>query len=539
VTAVSSGWRWALICAGLAVAMAVSALAVGFRLPYWWHADQDLVIAYHGLLFNAGLPQEYFDHPGYPYFLIVAGWYRLLHGLGLLPVHTLPAMPSPADAAGFDAAFQHLVEAGRALGIVLAGVFVAVYATLVRRLVGDDRVAALAGLGLAFGVGLTTHVRQLRTELVSAALLTTALLLVLTAARGAYTSRRTPLALAGAGVAAALAVLTKVQAVFPALALPLLALPFGTRPPSSIPPLAGSSRRVLVWLVLATAAAVPAAVLIAGGIAQGLDAQGSGAQGVFTYRPVGAGLSGVYQGLFAVWVAMGMAVYARVWRVPAAEAAAAMAAVACGVGLGVLALLLRYDPRNVVVVANLVEHMFVFSSMRHHGGLDSQTQVLGGSLLALLAEGLWRTIAIRTVVLHPDHVPQTLIFEWFAMGCAALAWRRGQRQPAIQAGLLLATAWGLETLFSLRGFQRAYAVYTDPLVVLAAALMLRHFAGPILDRPAGRRRLAGAMALYVILAHVWPVIGQWRQHDAAEACVWTRAYIQRLATFPFCQPAGG
>jgi hypothetical protein len=64
---------WWALCLVLAGGLAASCLALGFRLPYWRNADQDLVLAYHGLLLNDGLPQEYFDHPGYLYFLVIAG----------------------------------------------------------------------------------------------------------------------------------------------------------------------------------------------------------------------------------------------------------------------------------------------------------------------------------------------------------------------------------------------------------------------------------------------------------------------------------
>src|ERR1700733_9843415 len=61
--------------------MAVSLLLFGFFYPYWRFADMDFMLAYQGLLFNDGRPQEYFDHTAYPYYLGVGAWYWLCHWL--------------------------------------------------------------------------------------------------------------------------------------------------------------------------------------------------------------------------------------------------------------------------------------------------------------------------------------------------------------------------------------------------------------------------------------------------------------------------
>jgi hypothetical protein len=160
--------------------------------------------------------------------------------------------------------------------------------------------------------------------------------------------------------------------------------------------------------------------------------------------------------------------------------------------------------------------------------------VLNGSLFTVLLNGLWQTFAIRTVVLHPDNLPQTLILEWFAIAGAVVAWRRGDRTTALYIGILLLTAWGLETLFSLRGFKRAYHAYTDPLVVLAAALVLTGFPA-LLERARSRRWIFGALALYLALAHVWPVVAERRREDPTEHCNWIPIYMERVEGFPFCK----
>ncbi|WP_448208099.1 hypothetical protein [Azospirillum sp. sgz302134] len=519
-------WPWWALCAGLAAVMVVSSLAVGFRLPYWAHADQDLVLAYHGLLFNQGLPQEYFDHPGYTYFLVIAGWYRMLHALGLMPVITLtglpPAADTAADTAAYDAAWQNLVEAGRALSIAITAGFVLVYATLLRGLVGDRRIALLGAVVLAFGIGVTTQARQMRTDLLSASFVVTALLLVLVAVRTAPGWR--PVVLLGlGGFLASLAVVTKIQAIFLAMGIPVIALVFGRRFAGE----AGSWLAAALLLLVAAVAAVPAVALIRHGIA-------SSGQSLYPYHTVGGGLSGVYQGVIAGWAFLSMAVYAAVWRVRPAFLLTAMGAVATGLALGVLALEIRPHEQNVIAVSNLIEHMFVFSSWKHSAALEGQEQILSDSLFLLLAKGLWRTLAIRTIVLHPDNVPQTVVVEWFVIAGAVVLWRRGERLAAAQAGLLLLVAWGLETLFSLRGFQRAYAAYTDPLVALAAAWVLVRLPN-LMEQDKPRRWIYGMVALVVVVAHVWPVVEGRRLPNPAGQCYWIPTYMKHVEPFPFCK----
>lgn len=518
---------WWLLCAGLAAAMALSVLLVGFRLPYWVHSDQDLVLAYHGLLFGDGLPQEYFDHPGYGYFLVIDLWYRLLHAAGLLPVASLSALPPGSDVAATEAVWQSLVQAGRALSILLTAAFAVSYATLLRGLVEDRRVALLAGILLAFGVGLTAQGRQMRTDLLSAGFVVLGLLLVLRAVRpaeGKPCGGASLLQLALGGLLVGLAMVTKVQAVFLAMGLPVAAVLFGRR--AEAVPEKGWGVAALAVL-LAAAAAVPAFGLIQAGLA------GWG-RAVYPYTPVGGGLSGGgYQSIVAGWVLVGILVHAAVHRVPAARTVAGAAAVLLGLAVGLLALDIRWNEQNAIAVANFVEHMFVFSSWRHGAELQGQGNVVGQGTLGLLLAGIGRTLAIRTIVLHPDNIPQTIVVEWFALAGAVVLWRRGERLEAVQALFLLLVAWGLESLFSLRGFQRAYAAYTDPLAILSAAWVLTRMPG-LLDRARPRRWILAGVALVVVAAHAWPVIETRKLPNPATHCEWIPIYMPKVAQFPFC-----
>jgi hypothetical protein len=437
-------------------------------------------------------------------------------------VHALSELPPATDVAGFDRAWQQLVEAGRALSLILGVAFVWVYATLVRRLIGDWRLAVIAAIALAYSGGIAMHIRIMRTELLSAGLVTSALLLVLVAARAGSVRRHLPIA--AAGLCASLAVVTKVQAMLPALAIPVVALAFGQvaqgpgngREPSA----ARRWAAAVLATALALAVAYPAAALLRQGMA-----------GAAIYRPLGGGLSGVYQWLVVLWVAGAMVAYARAWRVPAAEALTAMAALAFGIGLGLVSLDIRYHPQNVVAVANPIEHMFAYAASGA-SVLVHEPQMLTGAFAVELAKGFVRALAMHSFVFSTSARP-TLLLEWFAIGGAIALWRRGERRLPLQAALLIVIAWALDAVFSLRSLQTPYFAYTDPLLILAAALVLAHLPDLQTKRWAQNAAMC-LLVVYVVWAHVEPVKAVLRHNQPQDACVWLPAHVSRVE-FPFCR----
>jgi hypothetical protein len=513
------GWKTSLLA--IALGMMLSLLLVGFWMPYWKIADQDLPLAYNGLLLNGGRAQEYFDHPGYLYHLLLAAWYRLLHWSGLLPVHALSELPPTSDVAGFDHAWQQLVQAGRVLSLILGVAFVWIYANLVRRLVADWRIAVMAAIALAYSGGVAMHIRIMRTELLSAALVTCALLIVLVAARSGAVRRAIYIGLAG--LCASLAIITKVQALLPALAIPIIALAFGEKAPAESREAPDAARHWIIAGVaaaLAIAVAYPAVRLLMQGIAGGAN-----------YRPIGGGLSGMYQWLIALFVAGSMVAYAVLYRVSVAGTIAAMAALACGLGLGLLSLDIRYDPQNVIAVANPIEHMFASAALGA-SPLVQEPQVLTGAFAAALVNGFLKALAMHSFVFSPSARP-TLLLEWFAIIGAVVLWRRGERRPPMQVALLIVAVWALDAVFSLRSLQTPYFAYTDPLLILAAALVLAHLPDLQAQRWAQHAAIA-LLVVHVAWGHLEPVKAVLRHDARQEACVWLPAHVT-LIRFPFCR----
>ena len=513
------GWKTSL--AAIALGMALSLLLVGLFMPYWKIADQDLPLTYNGLLLNDGRAQEYFEHTGYLYHLLLAAWYRLLHWFGLLPVHALSELPPAADVAGFDRAWQRLVEAGRVLSLILGIAFVWTYAALLRRLIGDWRIAVMAALALAWSGGVAMHIRIMRTELLSAALVTCALLLVLVAVRSSAVRRAIYIGLAG--LCASLAIITKVQALLPALAIPIIALAFGQTLPAEERDASGAVRRwtvAAVAIAMAVALAWPALSLLV----QGMTA-------VTNYRPIGGGLSGVYQWLIALWIAGAMLAYAVAYRVPVTDTIAAIAAHAVGIALGLLSLDIRYHVQNVIAVAHPVEHMFQSAAVATPM-LTDEPQMLTGAFAFALVTGILRSLALHSFIFNTSARP-TLLLEWFAIIGAIVLWRRGERRLPLQVALLIVTTWGLDAVFSLRSLQTQYFAYTDPLLILAAALVLAHWPELQARRWAQHAGIA-LLVVTVVWAHLEPVKALLRHDARQEACVWLPAHVT-LIRFPFCR----
>ena len=159
--------------------------------------------------------------------------------------------------------------------------------------------------------------------------------------------------------------LNKIQFLFLICALPVLLLPFGPRGA----PHRGfwdEPRRAWPALALAAAAAL-LAVYLAKDIVMFAIVDHAAPQ-PFICRRSGSALP-LYWPAIAVWLGLGMAAYAVIWKVPALEALATTLAVIAGCMVALLALDLRYNPNDVVVVFHPFEQMFTWAS-----GVDAATR---------------------------------------------------------------------------------------------------------------------------------------------------------------------
>ena len=514
------GWQGGLV--GIVAGLALSFFLFGYAVVYWRNADMDFMVIYNALVMNDGRPQAFFDHTAYLTILTVKSWFRLLHALHLLDAYTLSALPPATDAAAFDAAMTQAVRAGRVLAFLIASGCVVIFARVMRKIVRDWRVALLATLAFAFSGGIAVHSRILRSELVAACPVLFALMLLIVIGRRASLARP-----AGIAVTAALCVLgleNKVQAILLIGTLPFVILPFGNEDSKSVAfwnNTASSWLAVTAAAIIAAAAAWAASPLIAAGLDRGLlDAA--------QFHPLLLDRFGVYQVALMVLIGGCMVTYAAIWRISAAETLASMFALVAGSSLALLLLDLDYNAANVIAVVNPLEKMLTFADANTSG-------VANGSSLAavflLLFDGLASVLARYTFVLHSSPRP-TVFLTWLILPGIAYAWRRGEKQSSLQALVLMLAAIAIDALGVRRGLKSEYFIFTDPLIILAGAVLL--------DRLRGLRFYKWAYPIAMALFGLHIAVGQAEpakyafKHTGPESiCGWNQYYMP-LLPLPWC-----
>jgi hypothetical protein len=517
------GWRKGL--AAIVAGLGASFFLFGYALIYWRNADMDFMVVYNALVLNDGKPQQFVDHPAYITILSVQLWFKLLHGLGLLDAWTLSGIPPASNPAAFDAAMTSAVRAGRLLIWLTAAGCVLIFAGLIRPIMRDWRVALIATFAFAFSGGIAVHSRILRSELVAACPVFFALLILIAIGRRAGVAR--PLGMALAALLCVLGMENKVQAVLLIAALPLLVLPFGGAGSGSV---AFWRNPASAWLAtaiagFAAAMAAWAAFPLAG---VGFDrALLDAAQ----FRPLFLGQFGLYQTALLILIGACMVAYAVIWRVAAAETIASMFAVAAGALIALLALKIEFNTADVIAVFNPLEKMLSFT--------DASTADLAGGaslkgIVLPLFEGIASVLARYTFVLHSSPRP-TVFLIWLIVPGIAFAWRRGERQTAIQALLLLLAAVAIDALGVRRGLKSEYFIFTDPLIILAGAILLDRMSDVRFHKWA-YPVAATLVGLHLVIGQAEPVKYALKRAGPEPVCEWNKYHLP-LLPLPWCKQA--
>jgi hypothetical protein len=515
------GWRGGLVA--IIAGLALSFFLLGFAVIYWRNADMDFMVIYSALAMNDGKPQQFLDHTAYLTILSVKSWFQLLHGLGLLDAYTLPAIPPAADAVGFDAAMTQAVRAGRLLALMIATACVLIFAGLARRIFRDRRVALLATLAFGLSGGVAVHSRILRSELVAALPVIFALMILIAVGYRAHVAR--PLALALAAALCVLGLENKVQAILLIGLLPLALLPFGSADSASV---AFWRNAPSSWLVAAVAAVV---AIFAAWMAWPLVGTGFDRHLLEAahFLPLVAGRFGIYQVALLLLVGGSMIAYAALWRISTAETLASMSAAVAGAAIALLVLEADYNAGNVIAVFNPLEKMINFAD-------TATTSAATGSslsaILLLLLDGLGSVLARYTFVLHSSPRP-TVFLTWLIVPGIIYAARRGERQAALQALVLMLAAIGIDTLGVRRGLKSEYFIFTDPLIILAGAILL--------DRLSDLRFSKWTYPIAMILFGLHLAVGQaepvkyaFKRTGPESICEWNPYYMP-LMPLPWCK----
>jgi hypothetical protein len=516
------GWNGGL--AAIVAGLAASFFLFGYAVIYWRNADMDFMVIYNALVLNDGKPQAFFDHTAYLTIFSVKLWFQLLHALGLLDASSISAMPPGTDRAAFDAAMTDVIRAGRLLAWLIATACVLAFAGLMRLIVRDWRVALFATIAFAFSGGMAVHLRILRSELVSACPVIFALMVLIVAGRRACATR--PLVLALAAALCVLGMENKVQAILLIGALPLLILPFGAAGSASV---AFWRRPRFNWPAVVFGAVVAAAAVLA---AWPLAVTGLDRSLLETahFHPLLLGRFGIYQAALSALIAACMIAYAVIWRVSPAETLVSMFAVAAGSATALLVLDFAYNTNNVIAVFNPLEKMLTFADA---GTNDAASGPGMWGIVLLLLDGVASVLARYTFVLHSAPRP-TVFLTWLVIPGIIYAWRRDERQAAIQALLLLLAAIAIDTLGVRRGLKVEYFVFTDPLIILAGAVLLDAYTDLRFSKWTHPIGLA-LFALHIGIGQAEPIKYAFKRQGPESVCLWSPDYLP-LLPLPWCPP---
>lgn len=513
------GWTGGLIF--ILSLLTASFFLAGYFVIYWRNADMDFMVAYNALALNDGRPQAFFDHPSYFTILSVKWWFQFMHWLGLLDAWKLSSIPSALNLPAFDAAMTSAVRAGRVVAWLTATIIIIVYAALIRHVVRDWRVALLTTFAFAFSGGVAVHMRILRSEMIAACLFTFAFMILIIVGRRPTAWR--PLAVAAAAALCTLGLQNKVQLILLIAALPMMMLPFGASTSASV---AFWNNSVGAWTAtfIAALTAIAMTSLAMPLIAAGLDPN---AIKIAQLHPV-LGAFGIYQVALLGLIAICMIAYAVIWRISLTETLTAMFAVVAGAALGLLTLYIQFNPQNAVAVINPIEKMLVFADT------PATAAVHGGKILAeisLLFAGVESVLKRYTFVLFSSPRP-TVFLTWLIVPGIIYAWRRKERQVAIQAALLILAAIGTDALGVRRGLKAEYFIFTDPLIILSGALLLDR-----LDDLRWRKWTyaigVALITIHIAISQAEPVKHVMKRSGPQYICDWNQEYQPELP-MPWC-----
>jgi hypothetical protein len=207
-----------------------------------------------------------------------------------------------------------------------------------------------------------------------------------------------------------------------------------------------------------------------------------------------------------------------------------MCAMIAAAAIALLLLDLQYDTRNVIVVINPLEKMLVYSDA---SGIDAATASGLSGIFMLLLQGIGSVLARYTFVLHSSPRP-TVFLVWLIIPGIVMAWRRGERLAALQSLMLLLAAIGIDALGVRRGLKSEYFIFTDPLIILAGAILLDRMSDLRFHKWA---YVAGTtlLALHIAVGQAEPVKYAFKRTGPESICEWNRHYMPLLPV-PWCPP---
>ena len=167
-------------------------------------------------------------------------------------------------------------------------------------------------------------------------------------------------------------------------------------------------------------------------------------------------------------------------------------------------------------------------------GASTAPELATGSLAAkahYLFEAIGGLIARRTFVLESSPRP-TIFLEWFVIAATIYAIRRREWATVLRVAVLMATVYGVDLLGMARGLKQEYFLITDPLVIIAGAILLARLPALQVHRfawPIG----AALIVVHIAISQAEPVKHVFR-HDSEEVLCGMYHNAKRVERLPVC-----
>ncbi len=199
--------------------------------------------------------------------------------------------------------------------------------------------------------------------------------------------------------------------------------------------------------------------------------------------------------------------------------------------IALLALDIRYNVMNAVVVFHPIEQMFAWASGAEPDVVNASTRY------AFLLRSIGGVIARHIYLLHPSSRP-TIFVEWFVIAAAVIAIHRRKWMVVAQVAPLMLTVWGVDTLSMGRGLKQEYFTLTDPLIIIAAALLIAQLVD--LQYHRWTYRLGALLiAANAVISQFEPVKQAYLRKEGPEIWCHLYPYAVRIEHYPFCPPLPG
>jgi hypothetical protein len=184
----------------------------------------------------------------------------------------------------------------------------------------------------------------------------------------------------------------------------------------------------------------------------------------------------------------------------------------------------------VIAVFNPLEKMLTFADANTASAASGSSL---GAIAALLIEGLGSVLARYTFVLHSSPRP-TVFLTWLIIPGIVYALRRAEKRVALQSAALMFAAIAIDTLGVRRGLKVEYFIFTDPLIILAGAVLLDRL------RDLRFHRWTYPIAVALLVLHVGvgqsePIKYAIKRTGPQSICEWNGFYMPLLA-LPWCPP---